>query len=139
MQPRLLQPQAVGEAVEHPEARGLADLFGGEQLVPAMGGHRLVGLDLAEAGVLVAQIAETGDQHPLQGSLALPVGDRRLTPNLPGPGLQLLPEGQDGPQGPGHQTLALATEMIARLRNELVEGRGSNAPPPSPKPPPNPL
>ena len=64
---RLLQPEAVGEAVEHGEARGLADLLGGEQLVPAVGGHRFVGLDPAEPGVLVAQIAEAGHQHPLQG------------------------------------------------------------------------
>ena len=72
-------------------ARGLADLLGGEQLVPAVGGHRFVGLDAAEAGVLVAQIAEAGDQHPFQGSLPLFVRHRLSRRQLLGPGLQLLP------------------------------------------------
>ena len=75
-QARLLHPETVREAVEHREARGLKGLLGGEQLVPAIGGYRLVGLDPAEPGVLVPQIAETGDQHPFQGGLALLIGYR---------------------------------------------------------------
>jgi hypothetical protein len=57
--------------VEHPESPPLADFLGGEQLVPAEGGHRFVGLDAPEPGVFVAQVAEAGDQQPFQGVLAL--------------------------------------------------------------------
>ena len=55
-----------------------------------------MGLDLAEPGVFVPQIAEAGDQHPFQGSLALFIRRRLFRRQLLGPGLQLLPEAKMG-------------------------------------------
>jgi hypothetical protein len=47
-----LHPQAVSKAVEHLVARVFEDLLGPEQLVPAISGHGLVGLDAAEPAFL---------------------------------------------------------------------------------------
>ncbi len=61
--------ERVRQPVEDPEPPGLADLLGPEQLLPPVGGHRLVGLDPPEAGVPVPQVAEADYQEPLEGRL----------------------------------------------------------------------
>ncbi len=118
IQPRLLDPETVREAVEHRETRGLKDLLGAQQLVPAIGGHRLVGLDLTEPGVLVSQIAEAGDQHPLQGGLALLIRRRLCRRQFLGPGLELLPKARIGLKVRGTKPFPPLAKPIAGLGNE---------------------
>ena len=89
-----------------------------------MGGHRLAGLDAPEPGLFVPQVAETGDQHPLQGGLALLIRRRRFRRQFSGPGFELLPESQDGPERAGRQSLTPLAKPIARLRYQVLESRG---------------
>ena len=72
--PGLVDPQPVDVQVQDAEAALLDDLLGAQQHLAPVGGDGLVGLDAAEAGVLVAQVTEAGDQQPLVGRVAAAEG-----------------------------------------------------------------
>ena len=63
----LFDPHAVHVHVQNGEPELLGGLLGLQQRLAPVGGDRLVGLDAPEARVLVAQVAEAGDQQPLVG------------------------------------------------------------------------
>ncbi len=79
-----VNPQPVNVQVQHLETLRFHQFLGAQQRFPAIGVHRLVGFDPAEAGVLVSEVAEAGDQQPFVGgvaplvALALGVARRQL-------------------------------------------------------------
>jgi len=60
-----LHPQPIDIHVQHRVAQVLGGLFGAQQALAAVSGHRLVRLDAPEAGVLIPQVAKAGHQQPL--------------------------------------------------------------------------
>src|SRR4030042_76627 len=68
--PWRLDPQPVDVQVQDAEAALLDEFLGAQKDLASIRRHRLVRLDPSEAGVLVAQVAEAGDQQPLVGRIA---------------------------------------------------------------------
>ncbi len=71
---RFAYPHPVNINMQHTEPVRFHQLLGLQQHLAAVGGDGFVGLDAAEAGVLVSQVAEAGHQQPLVGGVAAPVG-----------------------------------------------------------------
>ena len=63
----LFDPHTIHVHVQDLETQVLGGLLGAQQDLPAIGSDGLMGLDAPKAGVLVPQVAETGDQQPFVG------------------------------------------------------------------------
>lgn len=107
----VVDEQAVHVHVQDGETEILGEGFGLEQQLTAARGDRLMQLHPTEAGVLVAQVAETHDQQPLERGLAGAQGGDAAV--LGWQGLQ-----------PPLERQALVQEGLQRARDQARRGIG---------------
>jgi len=90
---RALDVKRINHRVQHAKAALLGDLLGQEQRFARQGVDGFVRLDFAEARVLVAGVAEAGDEQPLQRRAAeFVIGGGVITPSpVPPPAGHPLP------------------------------------------------
>ena len=120
---RTLQPHAVHDRVDEMEPVPFGDLLGLQDRVAGEGVHGFMRFDPSEPRVLVPEIAEAGDQHPLERVLPVivelpPFILQRLQPLL----LFLIdpPFAHHGPQRGRNDPLALLADRVAQFRHRRV-------------------
>ncbi len=74
-----MHPQPIHVHVKDLIIHVFGGFLGTQQRFTAVGGHRFVGFDATESGILIAQVAEASDQQPFMCSL--PVPDRQAGGN----------------------------------------------------------